>query len=236
MDDPADTQAEIYASDPAGYDRLVDAEDVDANLAPAILGGLDPDGLRVVEAGAGTGRITRLLTARGARVVATDLSEPMLRRASARGADALAVADATALPHPPGVADLAVAGWVLAHFRLWLPAGWRERTRAAIGELHATLRPGGRLVVVESLGTCVDRPGAPSPELAEFHGFLEDDLHLSRAVIATDYVFTSPEEAATVTERFFGVELADRVRTAGSARVPEFTGVWAAQAAGPANR
>ena len=76
--DPADLQAEVYATHSTEYDRLVSAEDVDDNLAPAIVGDADASGLTVVEAGAGTGRITRLLEGRGAFVAASDLSHAML--------------------------------------------------------------------------------------------------------------------------------------------------------------
>lgn len=216
----------MYADDAVAYDELVSHEDVDARLTPAVLGPFDPAGRRVVEAGAGTGRITRLLSAEGAIVVASDLSPTMIGHTRDRGHELVAVADATSLPHPDACAGLAVAGWVFAHFRLWMPQGWRRHAAAAIAELRRVVEPGGRVVVVESLGSGVTRPAPPTPELGEFHRWLSVDQGLDVEIIATDYEFDSVDHAASVTSRFFGTEFGDLVRTRGWSRVPEFTGVW----------
>ncbi len=219
----------IYRDGAEDYDRLVAAEDCDGALLPAIarvatLGD-------VLEVGCGTGRITRQLVAAGARVTAFDRAPAMLavarrRLASAAGAFTLGEADARALPVADGWADLAIAGWVFGHFRSWHPETWRDEVGRALDEMARALRPGGTLVVVETLGTGFETPRAPTPALAEYFAWLEEARGLRRESLRTDYAFASVEEAAAVTGAFFGAPFAARVRAEGWARVPECTGLW----------
>lgn len=210
----------IYRERAADYDRLVAAEDAEGNLMPAIAR-VAPRLGRVLEVGAGTGRITRQLVARGAEVVAIDRSAAMLavaRRHLPR--TALVVADAAELPVAPGWADAAVAGWVLGHQRAWNPDGWRASIARCLDEMARALAPGGVSIVVETLGTGVETP-RPSRELAELHAWLEAERGFSRVELRTDYLFASSAEAAALCGFFFG----DAVTVTG-ARVPECTGLW----------
>ena len=223
---------DIYANHAAAYDRLVGAEDCDGALLPALRAVAPVEGRDVLEVGAGTGRITRLLAAAGARVVGFDRSPAMIevarRHLETMGADTcrLGVADARHLPVPSGWADLAVAGWVFGHFRSWFPETWRDEVGQALGEMARALRPGGTLVVVETLGTGSEVPRPPTERLAEYFRWLEEERGFRRAEIRTDYRFAQVEEAAEVTGFFFGEEFAARVRREQWTRVPECTGVW----------
>src|SRR5205823_11003646 len=72
----------------------------------------DPlSGRLALDMGAGTGAASRALRGRGARVVAIDRSESMLRA----GLAPAVIADAARLPLRSGVADLAVAAFLLSH-------------------------------------------------------------------------------------------------------------------------
>ncbi|HEY4850036.1 MAG TPA: class I SAM-dependent methyltransferase [Streptosporangiaceae bacterium] len=91
-------------------------------------------GALVLDAGAGTGIATRQLAARGARAIALDLGEMMLRRALARspGMSCL-LADGNALPIRSGCIDLACFA------QSW---HWFDPDRAS-WEVARVLRPGG---------------------------------------------------------------------------------------------
>ena len=210
----------IYRERADDYDRLVAAEDADGRLMPAIEE-VAPRLARVVEVGAGTGRITRQLVARGDEVVAVDRAAAMLRvaRRHLPGA-ALAVADAAALPVADGWADAAIAGWVLGHQRSWNPDGWRGSVGACLDQMERALEPGGVSIVIETLGTGVETP-RPSRQLAELHAWLESERGFARRELRTDYRFASAAEASELCGFFF----AGAVAVSGP-RVPECTGLW----------
>lgn len=221
---------EIYTAHAERYDELVRAEDVDGRLLPTISSITPLRGRRVIEVGAGTGRVTRLLLQAGAHVMATEPAQAMLDVARER----LGVhehltfvrADASALPAPDGWADLGIAGWVFGHLRHWLPDDWRTRIGAALDEMARVVKPGGTLVIIETLGTGRTTPAAPNADLAEYYAWLEGERGFVRREIRTDYRFASVEEAARVLGFFFGEEKARLVRAQEWSTVPECTGVW----------
>lgn len=227
----ANDYAAIYRERPGDYDALVSAEDCDGRLLPAIEAVAPLAGARVLEVGAGTGRITRQLVARGARVVGFDSAEPMLEVARRHLTDSGAVgwelrcADAEALPVGEGEFDLAVAGWVFGHLRSWKAETWRASIGQCLSEMERAVRPGGATVVIETLGTGAEAP-APSPALAEYYAWMEQERGYQRVALRTDYQFPDVETAARTTGLFFGPAFAERVRHEGWARVPECTGLW----------
>jgi ubiquinone/menaquinone biosynthesis C-methylase UbiE len=220
---------EIYAKHADAYDELVAAEDCDGNLLPALERLMPVAGRRVIEVGAGTGRVTRLLAHAGATVMATERSPAMLavgeRRLGAQPNVSWHLASAEALPVEAGWADAGVAGWVFGHFREWMPSGWEAELARALAELSRVVRRGGTLVIIETLGTGSSEPAPPTPGLAEYYGWLEA-RGFARSWVRTDYRFDSVDEAARVTGFFFGAGFAERVRQEGWSRVPECTGLW----------
>ena len=82
------------------------------------------------------------------------------------------MSDALALPLASNVATMAVAGWVFGHFCEWWPDDWVWRVERAIGEMRRATKPGGKMLIIESLGTCVDHPGPPTPSLRQYHSLL----------------------------------------------------------------
>ncbi len=237
---------EIYDRDARGYDALVGAEDHEGNLCRTLRGIVVWNDARVIETGLGTGRVTRCYVDVAARVRGYDRSAHMLARARenlAPWADRveLAPADHRALPVTSGAGDIFVEGWAFGHAVVDAASGAVSASadsapspRAAVEQVAAELlaearrvvRPGGTVIIVETLGTNVKRPGAPLPELADFYRTLENRYGFEREVIRTDYRFDSPQEAEKRCRFFFGDELAERVRARGATIVPEYTGVW----------
>jgi ubiquinone/menaquinone biosynthesis C-methylase UbiE len=224
---------EIYAGHAAEYDALVTAEDCEGNLVPALEAICPLRGAYVLEVGVGTGRIARAIIDRVGRLVGIDRAPAMLavaRQHLERVAGAtpweLHGGDARTLAVASGSFDVAIAGWVFGHLRFWMPNDWRAQIELALNEMRRALRPGGTLVVIETLGTGTVVPAPPAPELAEYVAWLETAQGLERRAIRTDYLFPDVETAAKVTGFFFGEDFAARVRAERWSRVPECTGIW----------
>jgi len=219
--------ARIYQHEPDTYQRLVAAEDCTRELETH-LSDLAQASSRIVDIGAGTGRLTLALCIAGVEVHGIDKEAAMLGVARSRleeceGDWQLSVADARELPIATGWADAAIAGWVFGHFTEWHPHGWRVELDKAISEMDRVVRPGGRQVVIDTLGTGATEPKAPNRALAEYQERLEH-LGFARSVLRTDYEFASVAESIELLDWFFG--LGDWARSHNDKRVPEYTGWW----------
>ena len=219
----------IYDSGAVAYDQLVSAEDVDGNLSALLADVVTWAGARVVEIGAGTGRVTRILSGLGASVVATEPAAAMIELAvhhlAADPNVGFSRADAADLPFGDDSFDVAIAGWVFAHKRQWQPTAWRQTVSGFVAEARRVVRSDGQVVLIETLGTGFETP-TPPPDLAEYYAWLEAEHGFVRQWIRTDYQFDSVDDAATVTGAFFGADFAATVGRNQWRRVPECTGVW----------
>jgi ubiquinone/menaquinone biosynthesis C-methylase UbiE len=233
---PADHYQRIYREEAEAYDRMVEAEDCDGRLLPALEAACPLAGIDVAEVGVGTGRVTRLLARAGVRRITGFDSAPAMLEVARRRLEAMSpaglqwqleVADAAALPLPDDAVDLALAGWVFGHFRSWHPTDWPDRVDAAVAELRRVTRPGGHVVIIETLGTGASQPAPPTEGLASYYEHLERRHGFTRTAVPTDYAFPSPEAAAAACGFFFGPEFARRIVDERWARVPEWTGLWA---------
>jgi len=218
---------DIYAHRAEFYDRLVTREDHAGRLLPALAALVRLDGARVVELGAGTGRVTRLVAPQAERVFAFDGSAHMIGWAARLGLGKarFGVADNRALPVRAGVADLAIEGWSVSHMVDWHPSSWREEAGRALAEMRRVLAPGGTAIAIETLGTGFTTPTPPSAELAAYYEWLEAQ-GFTRTWCRTDYVFESVAEAESLARPFFGDALADRIARERLTELPECTGIW----------
>lgn len=222
--------AQIYRDHAADYDALVAAEDSDGQLGAAIRPLLGLGGT-LVDVGTGTGRISRLFSARAARMIGIESAPAMLEVAAGHRERAghpdwqLLEGDARKLPVADGVADLVVAGWVFGHFRTWMPETWQAEVDLAVAEMRRVAKPGAKIVVVETLGTNCETPRT-HPQLDQYFAHLEGRHGLVRHLVRTDYRFADVDSAVRLLGQFFGEDMAAAVKTTNEAHVPECTGIW----------
>jgi len=126
-----------------------------------------------LDAGCGTGFLTFELVARGHHVTGVDFAPAMIvearRKAAVCGvAIRFEEADAERLPFPPGSFDFTISRhllWTLPH------------PEAAIDEWIRVLRPGGRLVVVDSqLDAGAAPPAADNARMSQEYAAVGDQL------------------------------------------------------------
>ena len=229
---PKPDYQKIYKTQANKFDRLVSCEDYRGNVLRAINQVRPLDGLDVIEFGAGTARLTRMIAPAARTVLAIDASRHMLDVAIAKlTGDGLenwtvAVADYRDLPVIDRAADLSIAGWSLGHFTSWYPGTWRGEIERALAQMKRVLRPGGTVILVETLGTGREEPHPPTEALVGYYALLEGKHGFSRIWIRTDYRFASLAEAEDLTRFFFGDDLADRVAREELVILPECTGIW----------
>jgi ubiquinone/menaquinone biosynthesis C-methylase UbiE len=137
-------QNAFFSDQAEGYERdVVNApfyQALDALTVGRWTSGL-PSGACVLDIGTGTGRVAIALAQRGHRVIAMDLTAPLLYQARQKALDAgvahriaFVLADAEALPIADGTLDGAVAHGVLHHL---------EHPEAVVARAGRSLRPGG---------------------------------------------------------------------------------------------
>ena len=137
-------QNAFFSDQAKGYERdVVNApfyQALDALTVGRWASGL-PSGACVLDIGSGTGRVAIALAQRGHRVIAMDLTAPLLYQARQKALDAgvahriaFVLADAEALPIADGTLDGAVAHGVLHHL---------EHPEAVVARAGRSLRPGG---------------------------------------------------------------------------------------------
>ena len=224
-----DTQ-QIYQSFADRYAALVGREDYESRLLPAILAVTSLLGKDVLELGAGTGRLTRLIAPLAGRLTGTDLSLHMLSygksllAGSTPGCWSLNLASHLALPYANDSADLVIAGWSFCYAAIDQGESWQAGLERALGETARVLRPGGVLLLIESLGTGFEQPNRP-PVLVDYLAYL-DEHGFDSTWIRTDYCFRDRAEAESLTRFFFGEAPMPMWETEQGVIVPECTGLW----------
>lgn len=220
----------IYEKHADLYELLVSREDYLHNILPELEKIRPPEGLEVIELGAGTGRLTCMLAPIVGSIRAFDASQHMLDFAAGKLKKGglqnwhTEVADHRALPVEDGTADVAVSGWSIGYFVGWYEDTWRDEVYKTLVEMKRILRPGGTIIILETLGTGHEIPTAPD-ELLSYYELLEKE-GFSSTWIRTDYKFDSLSEAESTIRFFFGDELARRVAEENLVVLPECTGIW----------
>ncbi len=222
----------IYREYAEQYDRLISYEDYEQRLFPALSAIRSFDQADVVEWGAGTGRVSALAAPYARSITACDASPAMLKMAARklRQFDRLQwrtlVADHRRIPLPDHHADIALAGWTLGYLTSKYYADWPDQIARVIEQMRRVLRPGGVIIIIETLGTGSSDPQPPAPYLADYYRFLEGEHGFHQTWLRTDLQFTSLDEAAELLGFFFGAEFSDKARRNNWIITPECTGIW----------
>jgi ubiquinone/menaquinone biosynthesis C-methylase UbiE len=226
----SDQEKQIYSTEADRYEALISREDYQGNILRGIEKIVNVDGLDIFDLGAGTGRLTLLLAARARSIHAFDASAEMLRicreRLLARGLRnwQVQVADHRQLPVPDHCADLVVSGWSVSYLAVWNPERAGEELDRWLMEMRRVLRPGGKILLLESLGTGNESP-VHLEHLESTYRWLEEKA-FQNTWIRTDYKFASLEEAVELSSFFFGEELGKKVEQNRWEILPECTGLW----------
>ena len=222
----------LYADFPLEYELLVSHEDYQGNLLRSVQSLQPLEGAVAAELGAGTGRVTNLLRDHVRRLHAFDLTAPMLRVAQEKQRRlgwtnvSLALADSRQMPVRGGWADFAIQGWSFLHIAVLHRDDWQAQLGRALDEMRRLVRPGGRSILIETLGTGEPMPN-PAPFYRTVYDFLEGERGFAPLSIRTDYRFETMEQIHRVVVPLFGPQMLDRlVETETGWILPECTGLW----------
>ena len=188
------------------YHELVCRENYQHNLLGALQAISPMKGLDILELGAGTGRVTRLIAPFAKTLYATDLSYPMLKMAREFLKDLdppnwhLVMADHQALPLKNESVDLVISGWSFYRVATGSKKNWQTSVNDALSRIAQILRPGGNIILIESLGTGHVQPHPPE-DVADYLAYL-DCFGFDLSWIRTDYCFQNIEEAKALTSFF----------------------------------
>jgi SAM-dependent methyltransferase len=218
----------LYTDHADAYELLVAHEDYQDNLIAAIQRLQPLAGTTVAEFGAGTGRVSGLLAGRVRRVLSFDFSAAMLRVAQANNWPnvSLALADSRRMPVRAGWADFGIEGWAFLQIAVWHRQDWRVQMGQALDEMQRAVRPGGKMILIETLGTGESRPKV-EPFFRTVYNFLEAECGFASLDIRTDYCFETMEQIQSVVVPLFGQAMIERlVKTGAGWVLPECSGVW----------
>lgn len=224
------TEREVYQAHADQYERLILSEDYQGNIPKQIARVRNPEGLEIIELGAGTGRLTRDLVKQANHVFASDVSFHMLEKASeilpglGAGNYLLSVSDMRRSPFPSASADMVIAGWSFCYLAVWGGDQWQHEVDQGIDEAMRLLKPNGTMILIESFGTGAVDPNPP-PHLNDYLDYLTRKGFRSDW-FRTDYRFSSVEEADEISSFFFGEEMSQKIRQNHWTILPECTAIF----------
>ena len=222
----------LYTDNSDTYEEMIQREDYQGNLLTA-LNDIHPlQNTKVVEFGAGTGRITRQLLPIVETICAFDLTPAMIKVAATMLKQGgypnrcLGLGDSREMPVLTSWADVAVEGWSFVQIMSWHQNHWRSEVGRAIDEMIRVVRPEGTIILIETQGTGVSTPAPPEPHL-KVHDFFEGEYGLSAMWIRTDFRFASRAEGQEIMGPIFGQAVLEAmIESSEGIILPECTGIW----------
>jgi ubiquinone/menaquinone biosynthesis C-methylase UbiE len=222
----------LYTDHADEYELLVSHEDYQGYLLQSIENIQPLTGTVAAEFGCGTGRVSGLLADRVQRLHAFDLTRSMLQVAREKknrlawNHVSLVQADSRAVPVRESWADFAIEGWSFLHIAMQNPGDWQFQFGRAIAEMMRVVRLGGKLILIETLGTGQTEPN-PEAKYREVYDWLEREQGFRSEAIRTDYLFESIAQIREVVVPLFGEKMFDvLIPSDAGIIVPECTGLW----------
>ena len=217
---------DIYRHQGAAYQAMIAAEDFQENLVKTLHELIPANSKTLLDLGSGTGRLPRILAPDFEQIVALDLHRNMLLQQQADSNLSIIEGDMRVLPIADHPFDVVTAGWAIGHLTGWYPEDWKEQAANVIKEMQRTVKPGGVIIIMETMSTGATQPAPPVPWLAALYEWFESEWGLQRKIISTDYLFSSTEEAKALTGFFFGEDLIRDIEQNNWKQLPEWTGIW----------
>ena len=141
-----DDKSRFYDSIASDFDEIMNHYDLQRRLEvifDQLLNGKDLSGLKLLDAGCGTGYFSRRALAAGADVVSLDIGVNLLKEAQKKGARKPVASDVTKLAFAGDSFDVVISSECIEH---------TPSPATAVAELVRVLRPGGIFVI-----TCPNR-------------------------------------------------------------------------------
>jgi|WetSurMetagenome_2_1015567.scaffolds.fasta_scaffold236592_2 ubiquinone/menaquinone biosynthesis C-methylase UbiE len=222
---------DIYAHHADKYDYLVTHEDHEKNLLRKIFTLKDIRGMDAVEIGAGTGRMTFLLAPFVNKITAFEITDGMLDFAKKKLEQKphpnvhFKLGDNKTITMPDNSADLVIEGWSFAQMMAWNMEIWQDLVDRSISEMTRVAKPGGLVVLIETLGTLHEHPTEPE-HFKPLYKHFEEKHGFKREFVRTDYKFDSAAQSEYYINFFFGEAFGQKVKEKNLTVVPECTGIW----------
>jgi ubiquinone/menaquinone biosynthesis C-methylase UbiE len=219
---------EIYRTEAEQYERLISTQPNLSEIVESIVSYADLD---IIDLGAGTGRLSCVLAGKAKSILLLDQSEAMLKVAAQKLAAAhhtnwhIQKSDHRKIQAESQSADLVVSGWSLCYLASSPIQDWEQNLQLMQQEIKRVLRPGGTVIIFETMGTGAETPDPPD-FLRQYYEQLEVRYGFSYQWIRTDYHFKSVIEAEQLTSFFFGENMAKKVTETYGMHLPECAGVW----------
>lgn len=223
------THEKIYVDQAEAYESMVSKQ---PDLTEYINEIRPFHGLDVLDLGAGSGRLSTVLAKDAKSLICTDISPSMLALLGNKLTDqgvarnwSTLVADHRELPVADSTIDLVVSGWSICYLTNSGQEEWKGNLENIISELERVLKPGGTMIIFETMGTGTENPNPPD-FLKPYYQALTQQYGFQHRWIRVDYQFSSVKEAKESTTFFFGDELSQKIAENEWSIVPECAGIW----------
>jgi ubiquinone/menaquinone biosynthesis C-methylase UbiE len=219
---------DIYNNQNNLYDELVSHEDHQQNLTHFLRTEIPWESRAVIEFGVGTGRVTRMYIDLAKSALLYDNSSHMLEGAREnlkpwKEKTSFQLLDNRGLNQVLESAHVVIQGWSFGHLIVDNPNTIDHWINHLVGETTRIAKEA--VVFIETMGTNVTKPLAPTETLAHFYKSLKES-GFAEYVLETDYLFEDYTQAARIMGSFFGEKMEADIVAHKKNLIPEFTGVW----------